>query len=156
MNGLEDTATLSRIDYLSSSPLRVLSRSNTRSVKPPDTRSVEAPFVVGTPTQGVPGAVVQTLLQTVDSDALADMKMTGAAKVAANEQSLLLESFDRAQRVASGRAEAGDIAWLSKGFSAFLAAGGALSLEMPRLAAQHHCRSPCIPRLLAAAGLEIL
>jgi hypothetical protein len=129
MNGLEDTASLSRIDYLSSSPLRVLSRSNTRSVIPPDTRSVEPPFVVEAPTQGVPDAVVQTLLETAAADALADMTMTGAAKVSADQKSLLLESFDRAQRVASGRAEAGDIAWLSKGFSAFLAAGGALSLE---------------------------
>lgn len=39
------------------------------------------------------------------------------------------EGFDRAQRLASGRVEAEDVAWLSKGFSAFLTAGGALPLE---------------------------
>jgi hypothetical protein len=130
MNGFEESATLSRIDQPSSNALRVPSRSNdTRSVKLADTLFAKPPFAVRVPTQGVPGAVVQTLLQTVVADGLPDMKMTGAAKVSADQQSLFLESFDRAQRVASGRAEAGDIAWLSKGFSAFLAAGGALSLE---------------------------
>ena len=122
MNGFEDTATLSRIDQPSSSALRVPSRSN-------DTLFAKPPFAVRVPTQGVPGAVEQTLLQTVVADGPPDMKMTGAAKMSADQQSLFLESFDRAQRVASGRAEAGDIAWLGKGFSAFLAAGGALSLE---------------------------
>jgi hypothetical protein len=141
MNGFEDTAILSRIDHLSSSALRAPSQSDTRSVKPPDTRSVP-PFAVGDPTQIVPGAIVQTLLQAVDADGLADMTTTGMAKVSTDQQSLLLESFDRAQRVASGRAEAGDVAWLSKGFSAFLAAGGALSLErclgLPRNATAVH------------------
>jgi hypothetical protein len=121
MNGLEDAAVLSRIDHTPSSALRVQSRIGAGSVKPP--------LSVGVPAQGVPSAIVETLLQTVGADGLPDMKMTGAAKVSANQQSLLLESLDRAQRVARGRAEAGDIAWLIKGFSAFLAAGGALSLE---------------------------
>ena len=78
MNGLEDTATLSRIDYLSSSPLRVLSRSSAGSVQPPDTRSVKPLLVVEAPTQGVPDAVVQTLLETAAADALAPR---GAAPV---------------------------------------------------------------------------
>ena len=121
MNGLEDAAMLSRIDHTPSSALRVQSRIGAGSVKPP--------ISVGVPAQGVPSAIVETLLQTMDADGLPDMKMTGAAKVSADQQSLLLGSFDRAQRVASGRAEAGDVAWLSKGFSAFLAAGGAVSLE---------------------------
>jgi hypothetical protein len=121
MNGFEDAAMLSRIDHAPSDALRVQSRIGTGSVKPP--------LPVGVPAQGVPSAIVSTLLQTVVADGLPDMKKTGAAKVSADQQSLLLESFDRAQRVASGRPEAGDVAWLSKGFSAFLAAGGALSLE---------------------------
>ena len=129
MNGFEDAAILSRIDHLSSSALHVPSRSDTRSVKPPDTHSMKPPFAVAVPAQGVPGTVIQGLLKIVDADGLADMTMTGAAKVNADQQSLLFESLDRAQRVASGGAEAGDIAWLSKGFSAFLAAGGVLSLE---------------------------
>jgi hypothetical protein len=121
MNGLEDAAMLSRIDHTPSSALRVQSRIGSGSVKPP--------LSVGVPAQGVPSAIVETLLRTMDADGLPDMKMTGAAKLSADQQSLLLGSFDRAQRVASGRAEAGDVAWLSKGFSAFLAAGGAVSLE---------------------------
>ena len=112
---------LSRIDHTPSSALRVQSRIGSGSVKPP--------LSVGVPAQGVPSAIVETLLRTMDADGLPDMKMTGAAKLSADQQSLLLGSFDRAQRVASGRAEAGDVAWLSKGFSAFLAAGGAVSLE---------------------------
>jgi hypothetical protein len=42
---------------------------------------------------------------------------------------VLDEAFDRAQRLANGCAGNDDIAWLSKGFSAFLGAGGSLSLE---------------------------
>lgn len=42
---------------------------------------------------------------------------------------MLLEEFERAQRVASGQIGAADLAWLVKGFRAFLANGGALSLE---------------------------
>lgn len=121
MSALEDAAMLSHIDHTASSALRVQSRIGAGSAKPP--------IAVGVPAQGVPSAIVATLLQTVGADGLPDMKMTGASKASADQQSLLLESFDRAQRVASGRAEAGDVAWLSKGFSAFLAAGGALSLE---------------------------
>lgn len=112
---------LSRIDHTPSSALRVQSRTGAGSVKPP--------LSVSVPAQGAPSAIVETLLQTMDADGLPDMKMTGAAKVSADQQSLLLGSFDRAQRVASGRAQAADVAWLSKGFSAFLAAGGAVSLE---------------------------
>jgi hypothetical protein len=40
-----------------------------------------------------------------------------------------LDEFERAQRVANGQVESSDLAWLSKGFRAFLASGGALSLE---------------------------
>jgi hypothetical protein len=47
----------------------------------------------------------------------------------AKERQVLDEAFDRAQRLANGCAGDDDIAWLSKGFSAFLGAGGSLSLE---------------------------
>jgi len=47
----------------------------------------------------------------------------------AEQQQVLDEGFERAQRLANGRAGADDIAWLSKGFSAFLGAGGSLPLE---------------------------
>jgi hypothetical protein len=42
---------------------------------------------------------------------------------------LLKEEFERAYRVASGQIGAQDLDWLSKGFAAFLANGGALPLE---------------------------
>ena len=47
----------------------------------------------------------------------------------AAEAALLQEEFERAQRVASGQIGAQDLDWLSKGFAAFLANGGALPLE---------------------------
>ncbi|HXI38009.1 MAG TPA: hypothetical protein VNH80_13955 [Burkholderiales bacterium] len=47
----------------------------------------------------------------------------------AHEGALLQEEFERAQRVASGQIGAQDLEWLSKGFTAFLANGGALPLE---------------------------
>ncbi len=50
-------------------------------------------------------------------------------KLSKNQPPLGDEGFERAQRLASGRVDAADVAWLSKGFSAFLAAGGALPLE---------------------------
>jgi hypothetical protein len=56
------------------------------------------------------------------------LAMPDADPLAGQEQ-VLDEAFDRAQRLANGRAEDDDIAWLSKGFSAFLGAGGSLSLE---------------------------
>ncbi len=58
----------------------------------------------------------------------ADMP-AAAAGTAADEGALLQEEFERAQRVASGQIGAQDLDWLSKGFSAFLANGGALPLE---------------------------
>jgi len=57
-----------------------------------------------------------------------DLAMSDADPLA-EQQQVLDEGFDRAQRLANGRAGADDIAWLSKGFSAFLGAGGALPLE---------------------------
>ena len=53
----------------------------------------------------------------------------GAAASDADAGLLLQVELERAQRVASGQIEAQDLDWLSKGFSAFLASGGALPLE---------------------------
>jgi hypothetical protein len=57
-----------------------------------------------------------------------DLAMSKADSLAAQQQ-VLDEGFDRAQRLANGHAGADDLAWLSKGFSAFLGAGGSLPLE---------------------------
>jgi hypothetical protein len=46
-----------------------------------------------------------------------------------DDGALLYEEFERAQRIASGQIGAQDLDWLSKGFAAFLANGGALPLE---------------------------
>ena len=52
-----------------------------------------------------------------------------APAAAAEDGALLHEEFERAQRVATGQIGAQDLDWLSKGFAAFLANGGALPLE---------------------------
>jgi len=52
-----------------------------------------------------------------------------SASGAVDEGALLQEEFERAQRVACGQIGAQDLDWLSKGFAAFLANGGALPLE---------------------------
>jgi hypothetical protein len=52
-----------------------------------------------------------------------------SVRAAADEGAVLQEEFERAQRVASGQIGAQDLDWLSKGFAAFLANGGALPLE---------------------------
>lgn len=54
---------------------------------------------------------------------------SAANTAAAGEAPLLQEELERAQRVANGQIGAKDLDWLSKGFSAFLANGGALPLE---------------------------
>jgi hypothetical protein len=45
------------------------------------------------------------------------------------EPALPGDVFERAQRVASGQLDSEDVRWLRKGFSAFLAGGGAVALE---------------------------
>src|SRR5436189_2858445 len=52
-----------------------------------------------------------------------------ASTASVEEKALPQEEFERAHRVASGQIGAEDLDWLSKGFSAFLANGGALPLE---------------------------
>jgi hypothetical protein len=72
--------------------------------------------------------ITQEVLRSVMTERGDDPAMSDADNTF-DQQSLLDEGFDRAQRLANGRAEAEDLAWLSKGFSAFLGAGGALPLE---------------------------
>lgn len=45
------------------------------------------------------------------------------------ESSARQDEFERAQRIASGKAQTGDLQWLSKGFASFLAGSGAIPLE---------------------------
>ena len=52
-----------------------------------------------------------------------------ASTASVEEKALPQEEFERAHRVASGQIGAEDVDWLSKGFAAFLANGGALPLE---------------------------
>src|SRR6266480_3959546 len=52
-----------------------------------------------------------------------------ASTASVEEKALPQEEFERAHRVASGQIGAEDLDWLSKGFAAFLANGGALPLE---------------------------
>jgi len=58
-----------------------------------------------------------------------ETRSSTATKLSKDQPPLVDDGFDRAQRLASGRVEADDVAWLSKGFRAFLGAGGALPLE---------------------------
>jgi hypothetical protein len=64
----------------------------------------------------------------VDND-LPVEALARAAAASSGTKPLLQEELERAQRVASGQISAEDLDWLSKGFSAFLANGGALQLE---------------------------
>lgn len=77
------------------------------------------------------------------------------------EGALLQEEFERAQRVASGQVAAEDLDWLSKGFAAFLANGGTLSLERClRLpwkdgALRRACRDYWLRRAWRLAGVRL-
>src|SRR5688500_7943696 len=80
----------------------------------------------------------------------------------AEDGPLLHEEFERAQRVASGHVGAQDLDWLSKGFAAFLANGGALPLERClRLpwkdgALRRACRDYWLRRAWKLVGGELL
>jgi hypothetical protein len=77
---------------------------------------------------GVRVAVDEFLMSAIGK-AMPKIRSARIAQPGADQPTLMDEGFERAQRVASGRADTADIAWLSKGFSAFLAGGGALPLE---------------------------
>ena len=76
-----------------------------------------------------PNALVTGLFEAATGTATPETHSSHDAKLSKHKPPLLDAGFDRAQRLASGRVEAEDVAWLSKGFSAFLTAGGALPLE---------------------------
>src|SRR5437867_13094777 len=63
------------------------------------------------------------------ADRVAILAIPAASANGATDAPLLQEELERAQRVAGGQIGAQDLDWLSKGFSAFLANGGALPLE---------------------------
>jgi len=79
----------------------------------------------------------------------------------ADDGARLQEEFERAQRVAGGQIGAQDLEWLSKGFAAFLANGGALPLERClRLpwkdgALRRACRDYWLRRAWKLAGGEL-
>jgi hypothetical protein len=77
----------------------------------------------------LPIALVEGASRAATCDAEPETPPSADTKLSKDQPSHLDEGFDRAQRLASGRFEAADVAWLCKGFSAFLAAGGALPLE---------------------------
>jgi hypothetical protein len=85
----------------------------------------------------------------------------GSGAGGAEEEPLLHEEFERAQRIASGHIGAQDLDWLSKGFAAFLANGGALPLERClRLpwkdgALRRACRDYWLRRAWKLAGAEL-
>jgi len=74
-------------------------------------------------------ALDELAVKTTTDKPLPEPRASDIARMNTHQPLALDEGFERAQRVASGRIEAADVAWLSKGFSAFLAAGGALPLE---------------------------
>ena len=84
------------------------------------------PRVVSGP---LPIALVEGTSKAATGEAEPETHSSPDTKLSKDQPPLVDEGFDRAQRLASGRVEAADVAWLSKGFSAFLAAGGALPLE---------------------------
>jgi hypothetical protein len=109
----------------------------------------------------LPNAIVRVLLQAVVTEGLADTASSKAIDLGTDRQLLLDEEFDRALRVANGRVDADDIAWLSKGFGAYLAAGGALPLErclgLPRndCALRRACRDYWLRRAWKAFEEEL-
>src|SRR5438034_9503110 len=67
--------------------------------------------------------------EPVAADRVAILAIPAESANGATDAPLLREELERAQRVASGQIGTQDLDWLSKGFSAFLANGGALPLE---------------------------
>ena len=63
------------------------------------------------------------------ADRVAIPAIPAASAIGATDAPLLQEELERAQRVAVGQIGVQDLDWLSKGFSAFLANGGAVPLE---------------------------
>lgn len=116
----------------------------------------------------LPGVLVEILLKTATDMGARETRSMHPAKrnasgrgTAAEKEPLSDQGFERAQRVAVGRVEADEVAWLKKGFSAFLAAGGALPLErclgLPRndCALRRTCRDYWLRRAWNALSEEL-
>jgi hypothetical protein len=150
MNRVDNARITPSVDLVPSSALRISPRD--------DTGSAQRAFTPGVTAKSSRSAIVRVLLQTVTTQALADTTSSDSLEMRSDQQLLVDHGFDRAQRVASGRVDAEDIAWLSKGFSAFLAAGGVLSLErclgLPRndCALRRACRDYWLRRAWKALG----
>ena len=68
-------------------------------------------------------------MSVADLEEAVALRFDAAPAGGSGADALVQEEFERAQRVASGQIGAQDLDWLSKGFAAFLANGGALPLE---------------------------
>lgn len=150
MNRFDNAEIAPSVDLVPSSALRIPLRH--------DAGSAKCAFAPGVIAKSSASAMVRVLLQTVTTQELADSASSDSPDMRADEQLLSDQAFDRAQRVASGRVDPEDVAWLSKGFSAFLAAGGVLSLErclgLPRndCALRRACRDYWLRRAWKALG----
>jgi hypothetical protein len=150
MNGFDNAGIAPSVDVVPSSVLHIPPRDEAESAK--------RAFAPGVTAKSSLSGIVGALLQTVTTQELADPASSDGPDIGAEQQLLLDQGFDRAQRVASGRVEAEDVAWLSKGFSAYLVAGGALSLErclgLPRndCTLRRACRDYWLRRAWKALG----
>ena len=121
---LGDTAIPSHVEHLPDGALHLRARIEEAGRSRP-ALSPELPRALSGPLRiAIDDSVANTA--TVADMPLIPSSITGTSS---EHASALDEGFERAQRVASGRSTAADIAWLGKGFSAFLAAGGALPME---------------------------
>ena len=122
---LFDTAIASHIDHLPASALHVRARmeqvGRNSSAFPPN-----LPRVLCGPLRIALDELAPKAAPVEDMPIIPPTDVTGTSP---DHPSVLDEGFERAQRVASGRPNSADIAWLSKAFSAFLAAGGGLPME---------------------------
>src|SRR5437870_9214077 len=82
------------------------------------------------------------------ADRVAILAIPAESANGATEAPLLQEELERAQRVAGGQIGAQDLDWLSKGFSAFLANGGALPLRSEEHTSELQSRGHLVCRLL--------
>jgi hypothetical protein len=150
MNRFDNVEIAPSVDMVQASAMHIPPRD--------DAGSAKCAFTPGLTAKASASAIVRVLLQTVTTQEVAHAAAFDSPEMRDDQQLLLDQGFDRAQRVASGRVEAEDIAWLSKGFSAFLAAGGVLSLErclgLPRndCALRRACRDYWLRRAWKALG----
>ncbi len=154
---LFDIAVASHVEHLPSSELRVRPRVV-------DQGCVKTAFP-----PKLPGALCGPLRIALDElapkaatvEAMPIIPSPDVTGMRPDHPSVMDEGFERAQRVASGRPSAADLAWLSKGFSAFLAAGGALPIErclgLPRndSALRRACRDYWLRRAWKAVGDDL-